>query len=181
MTETLHYAPVAFEEEQHFRHPIFWALILLIPTGVVSFSLYTLAHGPGIHRMPLASTLAVLAGMLLSIAVPLLLWSMKLVTRLTPDALYLRFFPLWTKRIRLADIASCEPRTYSPLKEYGGWGIRYTAKGWAYNVSGNRGVQLILQNGQKILVGSRRADDLANAINDLRAEPAAAAPLTPPA
>src|SRR5436305_222982 len=142
MTETLHYAPVAFEEEQRFRHPIFWAIILLIPTGITALSVYTLVLGPGIRRMRFESTLAVLAGMLLSIAVPLLLWSMKLVTRLTPDTLYLRFFPLWTKRIRIADIASCESRTYSPLKEYGGWGVRYTAKGWAYNVSGNRGVQL---------------------------------------
>jgi hypothetical protein len=66
----------------------------------------------------------------------------------------------------LAEIVHRETRTYRPILEYGGWGVRYSfvRKGWAYTVSGNRGVQLQLANGKRILVGSQRAEELARAI-----------------
>ena len=42
---------------------------------------------------------------------------------------------------------------------------QYTfTRGKAYNVSGNEGVQLELTNGKRILIGSQRADELADAI-----------------
>jgi len=38
-------------------------------------------------------------------------------------------------------------------------------KGKAYNVSGNRGVQLELLNGGRILIGSQKPEELVKAIN----------------
>lgn len=86
------------------------------------------------------------------------------------QALSVRFSPLWGTRIPLSDVTSCEPRTYRPILEYGGWGVRYSpfGRGWAYNVSGNRGVHLVLSNGRRVLVGSRRPEALADAINAAR-------------
>jgi hypothetical protein len=55
-------------------------------------------------------------------------------------------------------------RTYRPIRDYGGWGIRYGRNGKAYNVSGNRGVMLEFSHGQKLLIGSQKPGDLANAI-----------------
>jgi len=63
-------------------------------------------------------------------------------------------------------IDNAEPVTYSPLKDYGGWGIRYGAKGKAYNVSGNQGVVITLETGQSILIGSQRHEELSSLIND---------------
>ncbi len=34
-------------------------------------------------------------------------------------------------------------RKYRPIREYGGWGIRYGWNGRAYSTSGNEGVQLV--------------------------------------
>jgi TATA-box binding protein (TBP) (component of TFIID and TFIIIB) len=52
------------------------------------------------------------------------------------------------------------------MLEYGGWGIRC---GWhgkkVYNISGNRGVQLVFKNGKRLLIGSQKPDDFANALN----------------
>lgn len=64
----------------------------------------------------------------------------------------------------MSEIAHFEARTYSPLREYGGWGIRGFGSNRAYNVSGNHGVELVLKDGRKVLIGSQRADDLALAI-----------------
>jgi len=78
--------------------------------------------------------------------------------------LYIRFFPLTHQEIPFKDIVSCEVRTYSPIREFGGWGIRYGRGTKAYNVSGNRGIQLELSNGKRVLIGSQRPEELAGAI-----------------
>jgi hypothetical protein len=61
-------------------------------------------------------------------------------------------------------VKSHEVITYSPLRDYGGWGIRYGSKGKAYNVSGNRGVRLELSNGKRLLFGSQRPEELSEAV-----------------
>jgi hypothetical protein len=65
--------------------------------------------------------------------------------------LHVRFFPLLRKSIPLEEIARWEARTYRPILEYGGSGLRYSWKGRAYNVSGNRGVQLEMADGKRVL------------------------------
>jgi hypothetical protein len=59
---------------------------------------------------------------------------------------------------------SAEPRTYSPVLEFGGWGIRVGGGGMAYNVSGNEGVQLVLKSGRRVLIGTRQPDVLMSAL-----------------
>ena len=89
----------------------------------------------------------------------------RLVIRVSPEGLDVEFRPLTRRHIPLADIASCESRVYRPILEYGGWGIRSGWKGGrAYNVRGNRGVQLTLRSGESVLLGSQRADELASVI-----------------
>jgi hypothetical protein len=39
----------------------------------------------------------------------------------------------------------------------------------AYNVRGDRGVQLVLRDGRRVLIGSQRADELAKAIAEAKA------------
>lgn len=92
---------------------------------------------------------------------------MNLTIEVRPDGLYFRFFPLHRsfRKIASEDLAGYEVRTYSPLKDYGGWGIRYGRRGKAYNVSGNRGVQLEFSNGDKLLLGSQKPEELAEAMN----------------
>ena len=59
-------------------------------------------------------------------------------------------------------IAKAYVRTYSPLGEYGGWGLRYSlsGNGMAYNVSGNKGLQLELSNGKKVLFSTNKLEEL---------------------
>ncbi len=61
----------------------------------------------------------------------------------------------------------CYARRYSPLREYGGWGIRYGWSGWAYNLRGHEGVQLVFQNGGKLLLGSQQPQELEAAIRSI--------------
>jgi len=106
--------------------------------------------------------------MLFTLGFTYLFYSLKLITEVRNDGLYIRFFPLSHRIIPFENIKYCEVRTYRPIKEYGGWGIRYGRKGKAYNVSGNRGVQLKLSEGKPLLIGSQKPEELARTINKKR-------------
>jgi len=102
-------------------------------------------------------------------AVTLLLIVTRLTVRVDGAHIHVRFFPLLFKRdIPLTDVARWEARTYQPIVEYGGWGIRTwwgRRNDSAYNMKGNRGVQLVFTNGRRLLIGSQRADELTGAIS----------------
>jgi len=143
-----------FEENQPFRQPWLWTL-MLATLGVLVFASLDAPEG---------APWIILSIML---AVALLLYVMRLSVQVDTEAVHIRFFPIWKKTIPFAEIVRWEARTYRPSLEYGGWGIRYSlGNGWAYNVSGNRGVQLELANGKRILIGSQRAEALARAIRE---------------
>ncbi len=101
--------------------------------------------------------------------VVLLAVTVELTTEVSADGLRLRFFPfhLSFRRIDLARVTRCQAVTYRPILQYGGWGIRWTWKGKAYNISRNRGVRIDYTNGRHLLIGSQRPDELAHAIRSL--------------
>jgi len=100
------------------------------------------------------------------IGLPALLFFSQLVTEVRDDGIYIRFSPFHRtfRRIAFMEVKQCEARTYHPIREYGGWGIRVRCKEKVYNVSGDRGVQIELLNGYRLLIGSQRAEELLRAI-----------------
>lgn len=165
---------VRFREVQQFRQKWIWflftpvSLLIIIP---FIYGMYTqLIMGQQWGTKPLPDTVLLIVGPLfisLGVGILYLFYILRLEVEVRDDALYIRFYPLTSKTINFPEIASCEARTYRPIKEYGGWGIRYGWKrGKAYNVSGNRGVQLKFLNGKKLLIGSQRPEELAQAIKE---------------
>jgi hypothetical protein len=104
------------------------------------------------------------------------IFSTRLVTEVRSDGLYFRYRPIFRgfRRIGFDEIASVEAIRYSPLLDYGGWGIRFGIRGQgvAFTTKGNRGVMVLLKDGNRRLIGSQRADELVQAIRQ-GAEPRA--------
>lgn len=152
-----------FREIQHFRtNALALVAVAAVVCAVAGAGVAALTGaGPGTA----AVMLVVLGG------VGFLLLFGQLGTEVRADGLYVRMFPLMRERcLHWHEIRSVEPRTYRPLLEYGGWGLRCGRGGSrAYNVRGNRGVQLELTSGERLLIGSQRADELARAIEEMRA------------
>ncbi len=149
---------VVFREEQSFRQPWLWALVAGGAVLTIARLVRMVRSSEGNPAGP-AAALAAQAGL------GSLLYVMKMVTEVGKEALYIRAEPIRLERhIPFRNIEFCEARTYNALLEYGGWGIRRGASGRAYNVSGNRGVQLQLASGERLLIGSQRAEELAEAI-----------------
>ena len=94
----------------------------------------------------------------------------KLQTVITEEGIYVRFFPFIfrTRFFAWEDIEKVYIRKYSPVREYGGWGVRLGWKGGiAYNVYGNVGLQLVFKNGKKRLIGTNNVDDLAHVLRKI--------------
>ena len=155
-----------FREEQRFHQWWVWMLII-VPAGLSwwPFIQQVIGGQPVTARIPAPTGSSGSSG---SSSV----WDCRfcsvciaLIVEVTGDAVRIRYRPFMRRAIPLGDIARVEARTYNAVTEYGGWGI----KGWskakmAYNVSGKRGVELTLTDGRSVMLGSRRADELAAAI-----------------
>jgi hypothetical protein len=100
---------------------------------------------------------------------PFLFYSLKLITEVRYDGLFVKFFPLQfhSHIISYEDVKTYEIRTYSAFKEYGGYGIRLGTKGKAYNVYGNKGIQFEFQDGKRLLVGTQRPQEFISALSSV--------------
>lgn len=158
-------SPTNFREEQRFTQTWIWALVLGLAALWIAIAGIQLGFGIKVGNNPASDGLLIAIGILPVVVLPLLIGTLRLTVEVRDGALHVRFFPFVRKVIRLSEIRSAEARTYRPILEYGGWGIRWGGRnGWAYNVKGNRGVQLELANGKRLLIGSQKADELAAAI-----------------
>ena len=156
---------VRYEEVQHF-HPAFQALMV----GIGLFLLVSLVADVVFHT-PLGSKPAppaVLAGVLVFFVL-LYLWVFRLVVRVDGQSVRAEFGYLGRLNFRWTrdQIRSCEPVTYRPLRDFGGWGIRFGAGGKrCYSARGNRGV-LLETDKRQVTIGSQRPEELAAAIQQL--------------
>jgi len=156
-------SPPLYQETQHFRQVWLWALVLFISLLSLYGAFQQLILGEPFGNNPAPDSIMIVLAILFGIGLPLFMYTTNLTTEIRSDGLYFRFFPfhLSFRRIGAQEIKKFEACTYSPIKDYGGWGIRYGRKGKAYNISGNRGVQFKLSSGKHLLIGSRRPEELA--------------------
>lgn len=157
---------VVFEEEQSFGS-LWWVLML----GVLAFVAGIFSWIA--HVEPAKARLLIVPGVIVVVVLGGIVWLMiaaKLTVRVDTENIHVHFFPFVKKDIPLADIAAWEARTYRPIAEYGGWGVRKSWDGTktAYNTPGDRGVQLVFIDGKRLLIGSQRADEFAAAISQAK-------------
>jgi hypothetical protein len=165
-------AVIIFREEQKFNTWLRW-LVGITMIAAVLLSLYALKKEYGLRYPPDTKEyiVVVVAGIGVPIAIAILFYFLRMETEVRADGLYIRFVPFHIrfKKFALNNLSECYARRYKPIREYGGWGIRYslTGSGRAYNVSGNDGVQLVFEDGMKLLVGSQKAGKLEEAIRSV--------------
>ena len=155
-------SPPEFQETQWFYRRWWWLVL-----GVAGLTLTLLAlasHRPQGWRAVLIAlplVLGLLAG----------LWFMKLTVRVDAIGVHYQYPPLlnrwrhWPWR----EFAQVFPRTYSPLGDYGGWGIRGLPGNLAYNVWGPAGLQLVFRSGHKLLLGTQQPAELRAVLAALQA------------
>ncbi|MCY2953371.1 MAG: DUF1648 domain-containing protein [Planctomycetota bacterium] len=91
----------------------------------------------------------------------------------TPQFLRVRFgfLPIRVLRLKLTDITSAQTLEFSPLADFGGWGIRRNRQMWGYFLRGTRGVKLQTAKGKQYLIGSDHPDRLATILQSALTAP----------
>lgn len=158
--------PITTFKEVQWMRQVWWVtLIILVAAGLgwlgfVEQIIFRRPYGTN----PGPDWLVWLLWLGMGIGLPALFLNLRLVVEVRVDQLWVQYVPFIKRQIPFTDIEQVEAITYRPLRDYGGWGVRGWGSRQAYTVSGNRGVQLTLRAGHRLLLGSRRADELAQAI-----------------
>lgn len=91
--------------------------------------------------------------------------TVRLIIEIRRPELIITMRGLWrSRRIPLDQIREIETMDHDPVRDFGGYGIRTTRDGKAYIAGGGTGVRVTLASGEKVVIGSRRARELAAAL-----------------
>ncbi len=160
---------VLFSESQRFKQWWLW-IVLLVPNGLLLFEVFQqLVSRQQFGDKPSGNAgLFTVTGLL--ILVTIFIFSFRLETKIKNDGIYVRFFPfhLSFRHYTWSKINKSFVRQYNPIAEYGGWGLRFGfGKGKAYNVSGNKGLQLEFNDNAKLLIGTNKPDELTETLKKI--------------
>jgi hypothetical protein len=158
-----------FSEKQFLKKIYRWLIILLI-NGPLLFLFIWQVIFRHVYPKPISNEVfaTIIFGMLFLTA---FIQNLHLHTVIRKDGVYVRFYPLQFayKKYEWNTITKAFVREYQPVREFGGWGIRFagTQYGKAYSLSGNKGIQLIFQDGQKLLIGTLKPVEAQAALSKL--------------
>lgn len=168
-----------FQERQYFRQWWFIAILVIVMGLAIYGMIQQVVFDQPWGNNPMSNSGFIVLMILLFFLFGSI-FMMRLETNIDSQGIKFGFHPFQRKRIFYAwnDIAEINVIQYSPLKEYGGWGwrISLTGKGQAYNVSGNKGIQVKLKNGKQRLIGTQRPEEVQGAIHHFFNHPEAANP-----
>lgn len=154
---------VLYAEKQKFNQWSLWLLLL----GFNSIFIYGIIRQVYLNptqESNLMPNSGLIFALTISVLITLLFAIFRVDTLIKKDGIYVRFFPIHSKYKYYPwdKMTKSYIRTYSPISEYGGWGLRLNlfGKGKAYSTSGNQGLQLVLKSGEKILIGTQKPDEI---------------------
>ncbi|MHC4192731.1 MAG: DUF6141 family protein [Planctomycetota bacterium] len=162
-----------FYEQQRFSS---WLCLTLVCSLVAAVVILVSVVAVAQHPVDAGDIVSIIVGGIAATAIVPLFLLAKLETEVHSDRLRVRLFPFHIRHREIAaeDLSECYPRTYKPIREYGGWGIRCGFRrgvGRAYNMKGNQGVQLVFKDGKRLLIGSQKPDELAQVIKSTMKNP----------
>lgn len=152
-----------FKETQRFRQWWLWLILVFVAAD----SIWVMVHEFTSNQGDVVDHIIVpFILLLLPAAVIFFILYIKLETEIKEDGIYVRLFPIH-KRFRFFawdGIVQAYVRTYKPLSEYGGWGLRGWGNNRALNISGKEGLQLIMKDGRKLLIGTQKPQEISDAL-----------------
>lgn len=156
-----------FVEEQKFNLIL---VILIHAIALVSISVTTYYHWSAATSASFSETLAALSGLIFIVLLALLFLFMKLKTRVDEIGIHYQFLPfhLNFKTVPWEIISTCYLRKYNAISEFGGWGMKFSffgRTGKSFTTRGNIGLQLVLKNGKKVLIGTQKKEALQRILN----------------
>ncbi len=165
-----------YSEIQRFRQPWLWSILISVwisAIGAFGFVMdrqlvQDISKGNSSMNDSGLKVSLILAIVLVTALIVLFAMA-KLTTQIDKKFISYKYFPLHKsfRKIAWKSVVKFEVVTYQPVSQYGGWGIRAGKNGKVFSVSGNRGLQIELRTGERILIGTTKANELSMSINRL--------------
>lgn len=168
-----------FNEKQYQKSLWKWALMIGLDIMFVIGVIMQVGFGKTFGNNPMSNTILIIVA-LLFILLSFVLLSSSLNTYINNEGVYVKYFPfnLKYKFYSWESIESARVRSYNPLMEFGGWGIKRSKLRFSnfrlvikssicYTVSGTNGLELILKNGKKVMVGTHSPNSLQETLSYL--------------
>lgn len=159
---------ILFTERQRFNQWWLWIILFGI-NGLFLFGIIVLFLNGQLFSDNTGANISLLFPFIFTLLLALLFLIFRLDTRITKEKIYVRFYPLQLKykEYKWSEISKCTIRHYSPIGEYGGWGLRGFGENKAINIPGNQGLQLDFVNNKKLLIGTNKTKELTEALEKI--------------
>jgi len=154
-----------------------WVLILLwgaclVDAGSLIYGIWpqeSLGHPFGDEPAP-TWVLGATAAVCLVVPTAVTLLFTRLDVEVWPREMRASFgpLPMIRRSVPYGQVEAVTAVTYRPIRDFGGWGIRFRPGKTAWTVRGNRAVRLDLESGRAFYVGSRFPHRLAERIRSAR-------------
>lgn len=158
---------VLFYEKQRLTQWWLWLIVILAVSVPLVIDVVKMLRNGIPQQLMLYSILSYVACI---IPVIILLCIIKLETEITEKCIYVRMFPLHIsfRSYAFSEMEAYYVRKYRPVREYGGWGLKGTFNNRALNISGNQGLQIVFKNGKKLLIGTRKPQEIMEILKSLQ-------------
>jgi hypothetical protein len=147
---------IEFKEQQKFTQ--WWIWLLLIGLGAIAVYgiIQQFLFGIDFGDKPM-SNIGLIIFTLFVFGFIYFNWYMTLITEITNEGIKVRFVPFVKKEIKWNELKSAKIVNYG----FVGYGIRLGSKyGTVYNMNGNKGLAVELNNGKKFVIGTQKELEL---------------------
>lgn len=147
-----------YKEVQTYRSTwlVYFILLFELPIIILLLIFFIQAE----DKIEMGISLAVVAGTMALVF--LFIFNLKLETRIDQLGVSFKYFPFinsWRKYPK-ESIITISVISYSPISDYGGWGLKGNKTTKAYSVLGDQGLLLDVGEKKKIMIGTMRAKEL---------------------
>ena len=154
---------IEFKEKQKFTQ--WWIWLILIGLGAIAVYgfIQQIVFGVEFGNKPM-SNVGIIIFTLFVFGFIYFNWYMTLITEITNGGIKMRFVPFVKKEIQWSELKSAK------IVDYGfvGYGIRLGSKyGTVYNMNGNKGLAIELNNGKKFVIGTQKEMELKNLVEKM--------------
>jgi hypothetical protein len=153
---------IEFKEQQKFTQ--WWIWLLLIGLGAIAVYgiIQQFLFGIDFGDKPM-SNIGLIIFTLFVFGFIYFNWYMTLITEITDEGIKVRFVPFVKKEIKWNELKSAKIVNYG----FVGYGIRLGSKyGTVYNMSGDKGLALELNNGKKFVIGTQKELELKKVVEN---------------
>ncbi len=159
-------AGIHYKESQKVN--LSWKWILFIGFYILMFWALIQQFG---EKPDISAITSIIFSLCLLILFNIIIIIMRLETEINEREIRVKYKPFHIKPriIRWDEVSKFYLRDFKPVREYGGHGIQRRLKyGKSFTVSGNKGLQLILKDGKRILIGTQKPKELGMVIEKIK-------------